>query len=179
MINIAGIVKESIVDGDGIRFVIFEQGCCHNCKGCHNPETHSFYKNKEYSINEIIEMVKENPIIDGVTLSGGDPFFQADKNLELIRKLKELNYNIWVYTGYTWEDFDYYTKNNIEPPNVPKMNNKMIDMLKLCDVLVDGKFKLELKTLNDRFIGSSNQRVINIQESLKRDTIVLYEAEVE
>jgi len=102
-IRLAGMIHESLVNGPGIRRVFFSQGCIHNCSGCFNPETHSFNGGKEYNMDDIIRDIKGNPIIKGVTFSGGDPFEQGDKFSYLALKLKENNINIWCYTGYTYE----------------------------------------------------------------------------
>ena len=103
-IKVAGIVKESIVDGPGIRLVVFGQGCKHHCPGCHNPESHSFEGGELMEIDSIMELVKENPLLDGVTLSGGDPFEQSESFAILAKKVKELGLNIITYTGYTYEE---------------------------------------------------------------------------
>ena len=103
-LRIAGIVKESIVDGPGIRLVIFAQGCKHNCPGCHNPETHSFEGGNLISVEEILEKVKKNPLLDGVTFSGGDPFEQGEAFSILGEKVKTLGLNVMTYTGYTYEE---------------------------------------------------------------------------
>lgn len=176
MLNIANIINESIVDGDGLRLVIFEQGCSHNCKGCHNPETHSFKENKLYSVSDLIDIIKTNPLLDGVTLSGGDPFFQAKENIELIKEIKKLGLDVWAYTGFVWEDFMNYMKDKSQPSNTNiKITDAMIEMLSLCDVIVEGKFIEALKTLDKNFVGSSNQRLIDIKKSLDSNNIILYE----
>ena len=100
-IRIAGIIKESIVDGPGIRLVVFAQGCPHRCRGCHNPQTHPFEGGKIVTIEEILEMVKKNPLLDGVTFSGGEPFSQAQA-FAVLDRLK-VSMNIMTYTGYTYE----------------------------------------------------------------------------
>lgn len=167
MINVAGLVDDSFVDGDGIRFTIFEQGCTHNCKGCHNPETHKFVDKKLYTVDELFNKITENPLLDGVTFSGGDPFFQAKENIELISKIKEkTDLTVWAYTGYTWEEFFNYELFKEQPKLKSPINQYMIDMLKLCDVIVDGKYDENCKTLDCTYVGSSNQRIINVQNSL-------------
>ena len=103
-IKIAGIVKESIVDGPGIRLVVFTQGCVHNCEGCHNPETHSFSDGYYIDIAEILNMVKANPLLDGITLTGGDPFHQGRNCGLLASKIKAMGLNVVTYTGYTFEE---------------------------------------------------------------------------
>jgi anaerobic ribonucleoside-triphosphate reductase activating protein len=101
-VRIAGIIRESIVDGPGIRFVVFAQGCKHRCEGCHNPQTHDFSQGKLVEIDRIIKEMKKNPLLDGITLSGGEPFEQPEVFGELARRCKELGYHVMVYTGYTF-----------------------------------------------------------------------------
>lgn len=175
MINVAGLIGESYVDGEGVRFTIFEQGCTHNCKGCHNPETHSFNLNKPYKIEDLFNKICENPLLDGVTFSGGDPFFQAKNNIRLITEIKEkTTLNIWAYTGYSWEDFFNYKIKGEQPKGKSPINSDMISMLELCDVIVDGRFIEKLRTLDSSYVGSSNQRIIDVQKSLWRAVPVIY-----
>lgn len=159
-IRLAGMIHESLVNGPGIRRVFFSQGCNHNCSFCFNPETHSFTGGKEYNMDEIIRDIKENPIIKGVTFSGGDPFEQGDKFSYLAIKLKENNINIWCYTGYTYE----FILNNLNRPG-------WFNLINNIDVLVDGKFQIDKKEEGLKFKGSSNQRIIDIKESLKSKDI--------
>lgn len=167
MINVAGLVEESFVDGEGVRFTIFEQGCMHNCKGCHNPETHKFIEKKLYTSDELFDLIAENPLLDGVTFSGGDPFFQAKENISLINKIQEeTDLSIWAYTGYTWEEFFNYCSYNEQPKDKAPINEFMLIMLEMCDVIVDGKFEESLRTLDKTYTGSSNQRIIDVKKSL-------------
>ncbi|MCR5699153.1 MAG: anaerobic ribonucleoside-triphosphate reductase activating protein [Treponemataceae bacterium] len=156
ILNIAGLVNDSIVDGPGIRFTVFAQGCSHNCEGCHNPETHEFGTGVNYTINEILREIQANPLVRGVTFSGGDPFFQAEGFAELAKELKKLKYEVACYTGFTWEYL-------IGCGDVHK-----IELLKNLDVLVDGPFILAKKNLDLLFRGSSNQRIIDVQKSLEK-----------
>lgn len=159
--KISGIVEESIVDGPGIRFTVFFQGCIHNCYKCHNPDTHDINKGKEMSINEIINKLKEVPYTDGVTLSGGDPLMQIDDCVELCKKIKEMDLNIIVYTGYTYDA-------------ILKMSNpKYRELLNYIDYLVDGPFIYSLLDLSLKYKGSSNQRIIDIKETIKKNEIVI------
>lgn len=178
MINVAGLIEESYVDGEGVRFTIFEQGCLHNCKGCHNPETHNFINKKLYKAEDLLDLIIENPILDGVTLSGGDPFFQAEENITLIDMIKsKTDLNIWAYTGYSWEDFINFKLKGEQPKHKSPINYKMIEMLEKCDVIVDGRYIESLRTLDSTYIGSSNQRLIDVKKSLKSNNIevpVLY-----
>lgn len=151
-IRISGIVEESIVDGPGLRYVIFTQGCPHKCKGCHNPETHNINKGVDKHIEEIIEEIEANPLIMGVTISGGEPFMQKDSVLKLVNRLNDINKNIYVYTGYLYEDLIKEEKSR--------------EILEKIDVLIDGPFMLEQKDLTLKFRGSRNQRVIDIKSSL-------------
>ena len=153
-LNIAGIVKESIVDGPGIRFTIFVQGCPHNCLGCHNPQTHDFSGGNQISIDEIVEMLEEMSYISGVTFSGGEPFCQALVLYNLALRLKVMGKHLMCYTGYTFEQ-------------LAKKNDKYTDLLlSKLDLLVDGKFEQDKKSLDLRFRGSSNQRVLDVPKSL-------------
>lgn len=162
-IRIAGIVKESIVDGPGIRFVVFAQGCKHNCPGCHNPETHSFEGGELVNIEEILEQVRKNPLLDGVTFSGGDPFEQADVFAILGAKIKKLRLNIMTYTGYTYEEI----------LDGMKTNSGWKSLLYTTDILVDGRFDINKKSLMLKYKGSSNQRVIDVKKSLESNEIIL------
>ncbi len=109
-IRIAGIIKESIVDGPGIRFVVFTQGCKHDCSGCQNPDTHQFDKGEIVEVDEIINQIKRNPLLDGITLSGGEPFEQAEVCADIGKKVKEFGHSVMTYTGYTYE----YILHNID-----------------------------------------------------------------
>lgn len=160
-LRIAGTVNDSIVDGDGIRFTIFTQGCPHNCNGCHNPQTHDFNGGKIVSIDELLQKIKQNPLLDGVTFSGGEPFCQAHGLAVLGQKIKSLGLNITTYTGYTFEElYANHEKNHWE------------ELLDVTDILIDGLFVLELKDWNIKFRGSSNQRYIDCPASLKEGRAV-------
>lgn len=161
-IKIAGIIKESIVDGPGIRLVVFTQGCIHNCKNCHNPETHSLDKGNYIEIREIISMVEKNPILDGITISGGEPFLQAEELMDLSKRIKKLKLNIIIYTGYIFEDI-------IEKSKKDKVYE---DILKEVDIIVDGPYIEEKKNLLLKFRGSENQRIIDVKKSLKENKIM-------
>lgn len=147
------ILTDSIVDGEGLRAVIWTQGCSHNCKGCHNPNTHDFSKGILKDIEEVKEEIKNLNLQDGITLSGGDPFFQPEACREIAKFAKEQGLNVWAYTGFLFEDL--------------LKTEKTRAMLDYIDVLVDGKFELENKSLNIKFRGSTNQRIINVPKSLK------------
>ena len=162
-IKIAGIIKESIVDGPGIRLVVFTQGCVHNCIGCHNPETHSFSGGYYMKIDEIINMVKRNPLLDGITLSGGDPFVQPKVCANLANKVKEMGLNVVTYTGYTFEEI-------IQEMEI---NNSWRELLYATDILIDGRFDINKKSLLLKFRGSKNQRIIDVKRSLNEKKIIL------
>lgn len=157
-IRLAGeLQSDSIVDGEGLRTVIWTQGCSHNCLGCHNPETHAFNGGFEIEVEELKEKIKNVKYQDGVTLSGGDPFFQIPACLEIAKYCHSLGMNVWCYTGYTFEQLLLLSKKN----------TKIIDFLSQIDVLIDGRFDLSKKSLNVRFRGSTNQRIIDVKKSLE------------
>ena len=164
-IRIAGIVEESIVDGPGIRFVIFTQGCPHGCKGCHNPQTHDFNSGKDVNIDEIVDKIKEDPLLKGVTLSGGEPFMQAGKLAKLIDKLSDTKLDIITYTGFKYEEI---IKNAND-------ENKFYKLLDRTDILIDGKFEEDKKDENLMYRGSSNQRAIDVELSRKSGKIIEHE----
>lgn len=164
-LRIAGVQKESIVDGPGIRYVVFTQGCPHKCKGCHNPQTHDFNGGKDISIAELVSDIKKNPMIKGVTISGGEPFFQAKQVSKLIDNLQDKNYDYMVYTGYQYE-------NLVQNANE---NNGYMDLLSRTDILMDGKFVEELKNENTIFRGSTNQRAIECKNSLETGNLTIHE----
>ena len=146
-IRIAGIVPESYVDGEGIRFAIFMQGCLRNCKGCHNPDTHDLNGGKIIDTSEIIDAIKKNPLLTGITLTGGEPLLQIAPALELAKAAKFLNLNVWLYTGYKFEE-------------IPEDAQELLNFV---DVVVDGEFVEELRDLTLDFRGSKNQRIIYLK----------------
>lgn len=163
-IRIAGIVEESIVDGPGIRYTVFTQGCPHNCPGCHNPETHDFTKGRLESIDKIVSDIGENPLLSGITISGGEPFVQADKVLELVKKVKEkYKLSVMIYSGYTYEELRDKQDKNID------------ELLNICDILTDGRFIEKLKDYELTYRGSSNQRVIDLKKTRENNKVVLYD----
>lgn len=146
-IRIAGIEPESYVDGEGIRFAIFMQGCLRNCRGCHNPETHALDGGKVIDTAEIVTAIKKNPLLTGITLSGGEPLLQIAPALELAKTAKNLGLNVWLYTGYKFEE-------------IPSDAD---ELLKFVDVVVDGEYIEELRDLELEFRGSKNQRIIYLR----------------
>ena len=137
--RIAGVVPHSFVNGEGIRYVVFLQGCPHHCPNCHNQDTWDFNGGKEMPVKDIAEDYKSKKFLDGITLSGGEPFAQHDACVELLKLLP--NVNVWVYTGYEYEDIQH------------------TELAKLTDVLVVGRFVEALKC-DGKFFGSSNQQII-------------------
>ena len=164
LIRIAGLVSESYVDGDGIRFAIFMQGCLRHCEGCHNPETHALNGGRLIDTAEIIAEIKKNPLLDGITLSGGEPFLQVEAANEIALAAKSFGLNVWCYTGYKLEEL---------PPNAEPL-------LENVDVLIDGAFIEGLRDLELQFRGSRNQRIIDLKKTREQNKIVLWtESEVE
>lgn len=161
IIDVAGYNKNSITDGPGLRFVIYCQGCIHNCEGCHNPETHVFGTGVKTEVSEIYSMIKKNPIVKGVTFSGGEPFCQTEAFLELANLLKTDGYEIACYTGFTIEKL------------MEDKNSTEYKLLQLIDVLIDGKFILSQRNLSLMFKGSENQRVLDVPQSLLQNKAVL------
>lgn len=155
-LNLAGIIKESIVDGPGIRMTIFTQGCPHHCEGCHNPETWDFDKGNKGNIEKIFALAKKDPLLQGLTFSGGEPFCQARPLAKLARMCHRHGLNIFCYTGYTFEklvsSFDTH----------PEWK----ELLEQVDYLVDGPFILAERSLILHFRGSKNQRILDIKKSL-------------
>lgn len=155
-LRLAGVIRESVVDGPGWRFVVFSQGCPHHCEGCHNPQTHDFDGGYMSTVGNIVKAVKEDPLLKGVTLSGGDPFVQADNFAVLAREVHNLGLDVITYTGYTVEQL---------MQGMDK-NEGWRHLLEETDILVDGKFVLAKKSLNCKFRGSTNQRVIDPKKSI-------------
>ena len=168
-LRIAGIEPESFVDGPGIRMTIFTQGCHHNCPGCQNPQTHDFNGGHYIEIEEILDMIEENPLLDGITFSGGDPMDQAAALIPLAREIKERGMNLVIFTGYTYERLMELTQEHPE----------MFELLTFADILIDGPFILAKRSLELKFRGSSNQRIIDVQESLSQGHVVLHQIQLD
>ena len=156
---------DSIVDGEGIRAVLWTQGCAHKCPGCQNPQTHSFEDGFLVDIEEIKDQIDSLEGQDGITFSGGDPFYQVEECLELAKYIKSKKLNIWCYTGFTYEAL----------MSLSKKNPKIKDLLKEIDVLIDGPFLLEKLSMDAIFRGSTNQRIIDTKKSLKEKKVCLVE----
>ncbi len=164
-LRIAGIVRESIVDGPGIRFTVFVQGCPHGCFGCHNSQTHDFSGGYDCDIDKIVAEIEKDPLISGVTFSGGEPFCQAKGLCALAKEIKKRGYNLISYSGYTFEEICFDSKEHPE----------RMELLKQCDYLIDGKFIMEKKDLTLQFRGSSNQRIVDIKRSFEENRVVTAE----
>ncbi len=162
-IRLFGTANDSIVDGPGIRYAVFVQGCTHNCKGCHNPASHSLEGGYLSDTDKIFEDIKKNPLLDGVTFSGGEPFLQAKPLSDLASKIKESGLNLYVYSGFTFEQL--VSGANDE--------NGWLELLSKADFLVDGKFEEDKKHYTLIFKGSENQRIIDVQKSLKENKAII------
>ena len=164
-LRLAGVVNESIVDGPGIRTAVFVQGCPHRCEGCHNSHTWDFSGGYDREVDDIIETVSKNPLLKGITLSGGEPFSQAGPLSELAKKAHNIGLDVFTYSGYTFEEILAGFRDN------PGWRA----LLEQSDYLVDGKFDLSQKSLELRFRGSKNQRVLDVKKSLSEGRAVLSE----
>ncbi len=160
-LRIAGFVDDSVVDGDGCRFTVFVQGCPHHCPHCQNPETHDFDGGFEIDTSEILKKINENPLLSGITLSGGEPFCQPEPLTELAKKAHEAGLSVWVYSGSTLEQLE------------SKNDRKINALLSESDVLVDGPYIHDERDLTLRFRGSRNQRVIDLNRTRREKRAVL------
>ena len=161
--RIAATIQDSIVDGPGFRFTVFVQGCHFHCPGCHNPQTHDPAGGVERTVEELVSRMRSNPLTDGLTLSGGEPFCQAAECAALARIARERGLNVWAYTGYTYE--------RLLAGEVPDA----LALLEQVDVLVDGPFVEAEKSYAALFRGSANQRLIDVPKSLAAGAVVLWE----
>lgn len=167
MIRTADIIDESIVDGEGLRLVIFAQGCAHHCLGCHNPSSLPFEGGFPSDNEAILEKIRKNPLLDGITFSGGDPFFQVESFASLAKAIRENiiafipDFTIMAYTGYTLEELFLDLKH-------------YLPLLEKIDILVDGPYMASRKTHDLPFMGSSNQRILDVKKSLLNLTPVEY-----
>lgn len=161
----ADLQSDSIVDGPGLRTVIWTQGCSHHCQECQNPQTWDFEGGGLVPIEDVLEAIDELEYQSGITFSGGDPMYQPEACLEIASYCKNKGYNIWVYTGFTWEEI----------LEMAKTRPIYRDFLSYVDVLVDGQFVLEQKDLNILFRGSRNQRLIDVPKTLETGEVVLFD----
>lgn len=159
-LRISGVEPESIVDGRGFRYVVFTQGCPHNCPGCHNPQTHPFEGGKLADIRNLMTEICENPLLKGVTFSGGEPFCQPAPLAELGRMAHERGLDVTTFTGYLYEDL------------LEKHDPAVNALLEQTDILIDGPFILAQKDLTLRFRGSRNQRIIDLNETRQKGRVV-------
>lgn len=176
--NIMGIIPESTVDGDGVRVVVFVSGCTIRCKNCHNSQSHDFNSGVLFTDDYMTKLLDDlnKPYISGLTLSGGHPleFNNLSTVYNIVKRVKERfpNKSIWIYSGYTFEQIlemeNMYDGNTISP-------SSPLDVVKHCDILVDGKYIEELRDVTLAFRGSSNQRIIDIQKSLSENRIVIWD----
>ena len=154
-IRVSGLVRQSIVDGPGLRLTLFTQGCRHNCPGCHNPGSHDCAGGYDMEPEDVIAEFDRNPLLSGVTLSGGDPVLQAARLLPVARAVRARGKTVWCYTGYTFEQLREKAKKD---PDID-------ELCRLTHVLVDGRFDLAKRDLTLRFRGSANQRIIDMPRS--------------
>ena len=161
-IRLAGLEPESIVDGPGYRFTVFVQGCLHNCPGCHNPQTHDFSGGHLADTDDVIAHLGKNPLVRGLTLSGGEPMMQPEPLYLIAKAAKEKGMNVWCYTGFTLEEL-------LRENRADRMR-----LLSAVDVLVDGPFRSHERSLDLLYRGSKNQRLIDMPATLKSGTIRLY-----
>lgn len=161
--RIYGTAEDSIVDGPGIRYVVFVQGCPHRCAGCHNPESHAFGGGRETTTEEIIAQMKANPLLDGLTLSGGEPMCQPEACAALAEAARAMGLNVWCYTGFTWEAL------------MAEQDPMRMKLLKSVNVLVDGPFVLAERSLELLYRGSRNQRLIDAAASMQAGQAVLWQ----
>ena len=162
-IRVYGLVEDSVVDGPGYRYAIFTQGCPHACPGCHNPQSHDFAGGRVMDTSEIIAHFDGNPLMDGITLSGGDPLCQPEPCLELAKAAHDRHLTVWCYTGYTWEAL----QKEADPARLALLGE--------VDVLVDGPFLLSERSLALQYCGSRNQRLIDVKRSLAAGEPVLWQ----
>lgn len=159
-LRVAGRVADSIVDGPGLRYALFTQGCPRACPGCHNPQTQPLEGGEETTVETILSEIDADPLLDGVTFSGGEPFLQAAPLAELAREIKKRNLNLITYTGYLWEE--------LIAANDPDWNALLAEL----DVVVDGPFVRALRDWTFKFAGSTNQRFIDVPRSLREKRVV-------
>ena len=161
----ADLQSDSIVDGPGLRAVLWTQGCAHHCPGCQNERTWDFNGGGMVPLDMVYEAIDELEYQDGITFSGGDPMFQVEACNEIAKYCKDKGLNIWVYTGFTFEEL----------MKLAQTKTIYLDFLSKIDVLVDGRFKIEERDLSLLFRGSRNQRLIDIPKTLNSGKITLFD----
>ncbi|MDR2267112.1 MAG: anaerobic ribonucleoside-triphosphate reductase activating protein [Christensenellaceae bacterium] len=157
-IRLAGIVNDSVTDGPGIRYALFVQGCPHTCTGCHNPNSLSFSGGYLRDVSSIFNEIKSNPLLTGVTFTGGEPFGQPAPLALLANKIKTIQLEIAIYTGYKYEELE-------------ALGNDAKALIALADIIVDGPFEIKRRSLDLRFKGSANQRVINVCQTILNNNV--------
>ncbi len=162
-VRLFGIEKSSIVDGPGIRLAVFLQGCPHDCPGCHNPESHDINGGFMGETEDIAKEFQKNPLLKGITLTGGEPLLQPEACLELAQAAKKRGLDVWLYTGYLFEDILKSEKKHVRR------------LLKQLDCVVDGRFVLAERSLDLLYKGSRNQRIIDVRKSLEKNETMLWE----
>ncbi|MDD3244070.1 MAG: anaerobic ribonucleoside-triphosphate reductase activating protein [Eubacteriales bacterium] len=155
-VKLSGLTPDSIVDGPGYRLAVFTQGCPHHCPGCHNPQTHDFEGGEWKDTDEILAMVRGNPLSDGVTLTGGEPMCQAEALAQLAAQVHDLGLTVVTYTGYTLEQL------------LAQGDPHRLALLAQTDLLIDGPFVLAQRSLELPFRGSANQRLLDAPQSLQQ-----------
>ena len=160
--RVANTISDSIVDGPGLRFTVFTQGCPHRCPGCHNPETHDPQGGREVGVDELAARMEQDPLLRGLTLSGGDPFLQAGECARLARMVREKGLDVWTYTGYTYEELTAARRPDWD------------ELLSCTDVLVDGPFVQAERSYAALFRGSANQRLIDMEKTRRSGQVVLW-----
>jgi anaerobic ribonucleoside-triphosphate reductase activating protein len=165
-IRLFGLAGESIVDGIGYRTAIFTQGCPHQCEGCHNPASHDPLGGTEWTLDDVERKFADNPLVDGITLSGGEPFMQPGPCAELARRAHARGLTVWVYSGYTYEELLAFAEKDAD----------IRAFLEEIDVLVDGPFRLAERTLDLSYAGSRNQRVMDLRKTREQGSVVLFKA---
>ena len=164
-IRLFGVANDSIVDGPGLRYAIYTQGCSHHCEGCHNKESWAFKGGTVTSVKAILDDIEKNKLVKDVTLSGGDPFEQAKPVAILARELKRKGYGLWAYSGYTLEELE----------QMADADSDVKTILDSIDVLVDGRFEMTKKSLGLKWKGSSNQRAIDMRKTRNSGEIILFQ----
>lgn len=162
-LQLAGIERESVVDGPGLRAVVFFQGCPHHCMGCHNPETWDPARGRRETLQNVWDTIAQHPLLQGITLSGGEPFLQPEAAAQLAAWAKSRGWDVMVYTGYTWEEL------------MDTSDEACRRLLEHTDLLVDGRYRHEERDPRLTFRGSRNQRIIRVNLSKEQGAIVLWE----
>ena len=161
--RLSGITPESLVDGPGLRYVIFTQGCFHRCPNCHNPDSWDIDAGKLFFVKEIIRIIRKlNKNIQGITFSGGEPFLQAYELAQIAKEARKIGLDVVTYTGFAYEE-------------LIRMNDSGVNALLFSsDILIDGKYIHELKSASTQFCGSSNQRIIDLVKTQENNEIKLW-----